>query len=317
MHTVDEPSSPPPNMTPPPLLRCLPAGGSELDVTPPPPAKQPPRRIGSSPPLRSSTPPLRGSTPPLVHSSPEKLISSPIAITARVIRHNSDQSSPPMAAASSDKELNTSSGEEEGSWASLPQQRQESGGLDDVHQQEVPEAVGSRVEQLTKMVENLTAKFVLLENHLKLATEVQGERHGSTDGDAVEREKEREEGERKLPLRDITREVTLKQAHGSVNQPQSTGSPTKQPLSTKRVNKSMSDAAVSQREATPLSSVISTPDPSSKRMPPSSVGEDYIHQRYTSHATHSLKLDFATPSTPVGIQNARIKILAWSIYYGG
>ena len=318
MHTVDEPSSPPPNMTPPPLLRCLPAGGSELDVTPPPPAKQPPRRIGSSPPLRSSTPPLRGSTPPLVHSSPEKLISSPIAITARVIRHDSDQLSPPMAAASSDKEeLNTSSGEEEGSWASLPQQRQESGGLDDVHQQEVPEAVGSRVEQLTKMVENLTAKFVLLENHLKLATEVQGERHGSTDGDAVEREKEREEEERKLPLRDITREVTLKQAHGSVNQPQSTGSPTKQPLSTKRVNKSMSDAAVSQREATPLSSVISTPDPSSKRMPLSSVGEDYIHQRYTSHATHSLKLDFATPSTPVGIQNARIKILAWSIYYGG
>ena len=244
-----------------------------------------------------------------MHSSPEKLTYSPVAITARVIRHNSDQSSPPVAAASSDKEeLNTEEeeeGEEEdGSWASLPQQRQESGSLDDDHQQEIPKAVGSRVEQLTKMVENLTAKFVLLENHLKLATEVQGERHGSTDGagtgGAVEGEKEREEGERKLPLRDITREMMLKQAHGSspVNQPKSTGSPTKH--STKKVN---NEAAISQREATPLSSVVSTPDPSSKRTPLSSVGEDYIHQRYTSHTTHhSLKLDFATPSTPVGIQ---------------
>ena len=284
-------------MTPPPLLRCLPAGGSELDVTPPPPAKQPPRRI-------SSSPQLRGSTPPLVHSSPEKLTYSPVAITARVIRHNSDQSLPPVAAASSDKEeLNTEEEEEEeegegdGSWASLPQQRQESGRLDDDHQQEIPKAVGSRVEQLTKMVENLTAKFVLLENHLKLATEVQGERRGSTD--AVEREKEREEGERKLPLRDITREMMLKQAHGS-SPVKSTGNPTEQTLSTKKVN---NEAAVSQREATP---VVSTPDPSSKRTPLSSLGEDYIHQRYTSHTTHSLKLDFATPSTPVGIQNTHI-----------
>ena len=220
-----------------------------------------------------------------------------------------------MAAASSDKEeLSTEEeGEEgEGSWASLPQQRQESGRLDDDHQQEIPKGVGSRVEQLTKMVENLTAKFVLLENHLKLATEVQGERHGSTD--AVEREKEREEGERKLPLRDITREMMFKQAHGRspVNQPQSTGSPTNQTLSTKKVN---NEAAVSRREATPLSSVVSTPDPSSKRTPLSSVGEDYIHQRYTSHSTHhSLKLDFATPSTPVGIQKCtHHKILTLSI----
>jgi hypothetical protein len=223
------------------------------------------------------------------------------------------------ATSSAKQELNSSwssseeEGEEEGSWASLPQQSQENEGgrLEEGHQQEVPEAVGGRVEQLTKMVENLTAKFVLLENHLKLTTQVQAERHGSADGggagDAVEREKEREEGERKqLPLRDITREMMLKQAHATspVNQPQSTSSPPKHPLSMKQANKSTSEAAVSQREATPLS----TPDPSSKRTPLSLVGEDYIHQRYTSHTSHhhSLKLDFATPSTPVGIQNAHI-----------
>ena len=215
-----------------------------------------------------------------------------------------------VAEASSDKEeMNgSSSSGEGGSWASLPQQREENErrNLDGGKQQEVPEAVGSRVEQLTKMVENLTAKFVLLENHLKLATQMQDERHGpADDGDAVEREKEREEGGRKVPLRDITREMMLKQGHASaVKQPQSAaGSPQKQPLSVKQVKESTREAAFSQREATPLS-LVSTPEPSSEGMPLSSVREDYLHQRYTSH--HSLKLDFATPSTPVGIQNARI-----------
>ena len=201
--------------------------------------------------------------------------------------------------ASSDKELNSlsSSGEEEGSWASLPQQREENEGRkldDDDHQQEVPEAVGSRVEQLTKMVENLTAKFVLLENHLKLAADssaqVQDKRQDHADDDetenAVGREKEREE--RKLPLRDITRETMLKQAQSTP----------KQPLSMKQVNKATttSEVALSQREPNSLSSV-STPEPSSKRMTLSSVREDYLHQQYTSHTSH--QLDFATPSTPV------------------
>ena len=313
-------------MTPPPLLRCLPAGGSELDVTPPPPPRQPPRRISSSPvqlssspPLRSFSPPLLSSSPPLVHSSPKKPATSPVAITTRVIRHDSNQAPPPatVTGASSDKEeLNSSCSSSQESWGSLPQQREEnqSGKLDDGHQQEVPEAVGNRVEQLTKMVENLTAKFVLLENHLKLA-QVQAERHGSADdgetGNAVEREKERKERESKLPLRDITREMMLKQAHVSspMNQPQS-GSPMKRrqsssspPLLMKQVNKGTSEAAFSQREVTPPSSA-STPEPSSERMPLSSVREEYIHQRYTSH--HSLKVDFATPSTPVGSQNSHI-----------
>ena len=291
-------------MTPPPLLRCLPAG--ELDVTPPPiPPKQAPRRITSSPLQLSSSPPLQSSIPPLVHSSPEKPATSPVAITTHVIRHDSYQTPPPVTAvteASSDKELNSlsSSGEEEGSWASLPQQREENEGRksdDDGHQQEVPEAVGSRVEQLTKMVENLTAKFVLLENHLKLAADssaqVQDKRQDHADDDetenAVGREKEREE--RKLPLRDITRETMLKQA-------QSTSCTPKQPLSMKQVNKATttSEVALSQREPNSLSSV-STPEPSSKRMTLSSVREDYLHQRYTSHTSH--QLDFATPSTPV------------------
>ena len=309
-------------MTPPPLLRCLPASGSELDVTPPPPPRQPPRRISSSPvqlssspPLQSFSPPLLSSSPPLVHSSPEKPATSPVVITTRVIRHDSNQAPPPatVVEASSDKEeLNSSCSSSQESWGSLPQQREEN-----ESRKAVPETVGSRVEQLTKMVENLTAKFVLLENHLKLA-QVQAERHGSADdgetGNAVEREKERGERERKLPLKDITREMMLKQAHVSspmnerrsdspMKQHQSSSTPPKQPLLMKQVNKSTSEAAFSQREATPLSSV-STPEPSSERMPLSSLREGYIHQRYTSH--HSLKLDFATPSTPVGIQNSHI-----------
>ena len=194
------------------------------------------------------------------------------------------------------EELNSSSSSSE---KSLPQQRDEN--MQDVgQQQEIPEAVGSRVEQLTKMVENLSAKFVLLENHLKLA-QVQAEGHETVDGgetgNTVEREKEKEESERKLPLGDITRELLLKQPHSNT--------PTKQ---AKKVNKSMSEAALSQREADHLSSV-STPEPSSsERMPLPLVREDYVH-RYTSHTTHhSLKLDFASPSTPVGFMILHSKI---------
>lgn len=198
---------------------------------------------------------------------------------------------------SSDKEeLNSSSSSSE---KTLSQQRDES--VKDIgQQQEISEAVGSRVEQLTKMVENLTAKFVLLENHLKLVQVQQAEGHEIADGGAsentVEREKDGEESRKKLPLRDITRELLLKQPH--------TNSTTKQTLSTnQQMNKSTREAAMSQGEAILLSSV-KTPEPSlSEGAPLPSVREDYVH-RYTSHTTHhSLKLDFATPSTPVRIHD--------------
>ena len=184
------------------------------------------------------------------------------------------------------------------SWGSLPTQRE--GSVKDVsHHQDLPEAVGSRVEQLTKMVENLTAKFVLLENHLKL-TQLQTEGRGSVEtGDNVniagkERKKEKEET---LPLRDITTEMLLKQsrANSPAKQPQSSSLP-KQPFSSKQVNStSVSEAALSQREVTTPLSSVSRPEPLSEVTPLMPLRENYIH-RYTSH---SLNLDLATPSTPV------------------
>lgn len=216
-----------------------------------------------------------------------------------MVRHESPKSNQPQSHFSID---GLSSSSEESSGSILTSQREDM--LKDFVNQEAPHVkeVGSRVEELTRVVENLTAKIVLLENQLKLSPVQTEGRDSMETGDgesrnAVEKEKVREEEVRgmELPLRDITKELLLKQPHHHGNCQQHPNSPLQQTCQKKPAK----SKTASEREASHLSSG-GTQESSSKGMLLSSGNGNCVH-RYTSPTVHhsALKLDFTTPSTPV------------------
>ena len=254
--TVDEPCSSPPIPTPSTKLLQNVSVANELDVTIP---STPPPLRSPSPPVLSPSSSLQSSSPTLAQqSSPAPQFISPetLDITARVVRHQSPSSDqqpslPLTSEVTENREEGGSSPPRTEGWGSLPKQEGTTGSEDDGHQdQESSPAIGvdgNRLEQLTKMVEKLSAKFVLLETQIKLShsqTEASSLEQGHISGSAG-----RGEEDLKQPLREITSE----------NQPQT--------------------IPVKWAEASGHSPVLS-PDPLDHR----STG--YTHSQHTSRSVH-------------------------------
>ena len=178
------------------------------------------------------------------------------------------------------------------SWSSLPERRGDERATvkEGGHRDDFPEVVGSRVEQLTKMVEKLSAKFVLLETQLKLSQPQPGQRSVEPDHsschESVSFRERTEEGEKKKdgergvggvkqPLKDITDKQVVRQPHPSLS---------------------------IEPHPTPLKSFVSSEQtpPHSEATPPYSLlrRRDLVHH-YTAQSSHSLTLHMTTPSTPV------------------
>lgn len=294
VQVADEPCSPPPTMISSSSAK-LPqsiSAPNELDVTIP---LTPPPHLSTSPPVVSSFPLPQDSSPIVVHqpslAQQDTSIDTP-DITGCIIRHESPHSDyePPTPVTTGGREDNKereSSPVGTGYWGSLSQQEGvkgkedggQQGGLgmreDGGQQQDSSEVFGNRVEQLTKMVEKLSAKFVLLETQLKLSQSQAAEpRPVSVEGvhsSCFESASEREDALREQPLRDITSQWFLNQQHCSpVNYSPIGLTGTTQQMQVKS-------------EATPKSSASST-------------GPVYAHK----HTPHSVGiLHVATPSTPV------------------
>lgn len=231
-------------------------------MTPPPSLKFP-----QSFPLTLSEPDVSSPpSPPLAQSSPEQQDTplETINVTTHVIRHGSPDSSQELPHSNminidEEKEERTNSPSTSESWSSLPQHRD--GGRD----HDPPKVDGNRVEQLTMMVEKLSAKFILLETHLKLSQSQVGHDagmveppHGYESSDVRNKVEDM-----KLPL---TREQSLSQ---------SPGSPMKH---------------VTLREKPSLQTELAH-----DQLP--SVQRNHIHQQ-SSYTSHSLN---TTPSTPVWV----------------
>ena len=263
-------------MTPPPTIKLpltVPTP-CELDVTLPP---SPPCLL----PL-SHTPPRLSSSPTPVESSDT---CDDITITAHIIRHDSSPSNQEPAHDVIPLPPETEGEEERDSppqsWSSPPQQQEAAEG-EAVSEQVrsdggLAQVVGGKVEQLTKMVETLSAKFVLLETRLKLSqAQVEGkslEPAQAEDSLKLSTAGEREEGERgsKGPLRDVTDEL---------NQ-----------LESSRPKQAVRDELTPSRS--PQRDELTTPlfSGGSRR--------DYLHQ-YTSHMTEAV---MSSPSTVRYIYN--------------
>lgn len=266
-------------MTPPTFFKLpdsVPAAGSELDVTLP----SPPLPLSSSPPRLSSSP--TQCSPGQRDTSVEN-----VSINACVVRHDSSHELPPATTSDAEEEREEredSPPSSTASWTSPPQQQGEEGAtLKD--SADLPQVVGSKMEQLTKMVENLSAKFMLLETQLKLSQAQEGQRSvepgiGNSHKPVVEVEEKMVGERKKQPLRDITTEqMARQQRHSPLKQPHP--SPMKQPCpSPPREVRSEVDST--RNGATPVSS-------GSYRR------RDFIHQ----FTTYSLDACLATPTTPV------------------
>lgn len=265
-------------MTPPPTFKLphtVPAPACELDITLPP---SPPRL-----PQLNHTPPRLSSSPTPVESIPEQCDTcDDITITAHIVRHDSSPSNQepahdvilplPRETEEAEEEEEEERDTPPQSWSSPPQQQGEREGEAVNEQVRSDEGLAEgKVEQLTKMVETLSAKFVLLETRLRLAqAQVEGnslEPAQAEDSLKLSTTGEREEGERehKRPLRDVTAEM---------NQLESS-------------------------RAKPAARDESMPSPSPQRdeltTPLFSGGSrrDYLH-RYTSHMTKAV---ISSPST--------------------
>lgn len=256
---------------------------NELDVTIP---LTPPPQLSTSPPVVSASPLLQCSSPSVVQQPGPAPLDTP-CITARVIRHESPHSDhePPIPMATGGREdwaERHNSPEGTGYWGSLPQQEEVEGKEDgsqrgrvgerEEHgpQQDSPEVFGNRVEQLTKMVEKLSAKFVLLETQLKLSQSHPElgpvERAHSSCFESVS--KGGDASREKQPLRDITSQQLVNQQHSSP------------------VNCSPVKLTVTAKQTQPESPKLSA----------SCSRTDYA-QQYTPHSVRILHT--ATPSTPV------------------
>ena len=293
-----EPASPatPPTMTPPPTF-TLPHTAhvsSELDVTLQSPS--PPPQLSHTPPQLNSSPPPRSFSSTPVRSSPEQ-----DDITAHVVRHESPPSNQdPVVPLGAESEA--TSEEERGSqlqrresWGSLPQQEGGGGDGEDIEEHNsgdkgLSEVVGSKVDQLTKMVEKLSAKFVLLETRLKLSQAELVER-SSPGRDPCFKSRESGEGEReeRRKLRDIT---------GDLNHPESSAA--KPADMTPSLSLRLDDVATPPPLSTETRREVATPPPSS-----TTTRRDYVHRYSSSHITHRV---IASPST------VRQQVMHMSVY---